>query len=163
MEGSISKEIAAYAVDETFAEAIKTVIPFEERLKIKKGFYVGLLLEKDDWSFIIKLHALVEAALSHLLAELIGLAVKDYLPDEKKPEGLEEVFSWLELSNKRTGKVAFVKALDIFPKEHRRFIHSPSELRNQLVHDVRNVSFSFSEYLEGLDKEKRNAFILAFT
>lgn len=63
-----SNEVAACVLDETFAEAIKTVIPFEERLNIKKGFYIELLLEKDDCSFIIKLHALVEAALSHLLA-----------------------------------------------------------------------------------------------
>jgi hypothetical protein len=54
--------------------------------------------------FLIKLHALIEAALSHLLAQLISLSVKKYLPDDKKPTGLEELFSWLELSNKRTGK-----------------------------------------------------------
>lgn len=146
-----------------FIEAIKAVIPFEERLSIKKGFYVGLLVEKDDWSFLIKLHALIEAALSHLLAELISLSVKKYLPDDKKPKGLEEFFSWLELSNKRTGKVAFVKALDVFPKEHRRFISSLSELRNQLVHDIRNVSFKFSEYIQTLNPEQTDKFVQAFS
>ena len=150
-------------MDETFAEAIKTVIPFEERLSIKKGFYIGLLIEKDDWSFVIKLHALIEAALSHLLAEIITLSVKEYLPEEKQPTGLEEVFSWLELSNKRTGKLAFVKALDIFPEEHRRFIRALSELRNDLVHNVKNINFSFSQYLSSLDTNQVNKFTQAFS
>jgi hypothetical protein len=106
---------------------------------------------------------LIEAALSQLLAEIIALSVKEHLPEDKQPAGLEGVFSWLELSNKRTSKIAFVKALDIFPDDHRRFIRALSELRNQLVHDVKNVDFNFSDYVESLDSNKTAKFIEAFS
>jgi hypothetical protein len=56
-----------------------------------------------------------------------------------------------------------VKALDVFPKEHRRFISSLSELRNQLVHDLRNVNFTFSEYIQTLNPEQTDKFVQAFS
>ena len=37
------------------------------------GFLEGLRAE-DDWSFIIKVHALIEAAVSHLLCSVLGKA-----------------------------------------------------------------------------------------
>jgi len=43
----------------------------ETRLCLPMGFCEGLRRE-DDWSFIIKLHALLEAALTALLAAKIG-------------------------------------------------------------------------------------------
>jgi hypothetical protein len=95
----------------------------------------GLYDREDDWSFVIKSHAFLEAALTHLLADHLGKA--DLLP----------VFAYLETSNVRTGKLAFVKAFDLLDKGARRFIHTLSELRNDLVHEVGNVNFSFSSYV----------------
>ena len=82
---------------ETIAE---TVSLLEQDLKIRPGFLYGLLKE-DDWSFVIKGHAFVEAAVSHLLVTAIG-----------KNE-LSRVVSNLELGNLRTGKLAFAEALDL--------------------------------------------------
>ena len=118
-------------------------------LGLPEGFYDGLLKE-DDWSFVVKLHALVEAAVTHLLVNYLGQA------------GLEELFSLVELSDARKGKLAFVKALGIFEKEERRFIRSLSELRNLLVHDVSNVWFQFGKYVSGLDDKKRKGFVESF-
>jgi hypothetical protein len=39
---------------------------FERALGIRKGF-IGDLAHEDDWSFVIKSHALFEGALTHLL------------------------------------------------------------------------------------------------
>lgn len=107
--------------------------PLEKRLKVKPGFFEGLLNEGNDWSFIIKIHSLVEAAVSHYLSVKIG------------NEKLESVFQRLPLSTVNGGKIDFLKALDLL-KEHRGFIVLLSRIRNDYVHDVSNVSLRFQEY-----------------
>ena len=44
------------------------------------------------------------------------------------------------MSNTKTGKIAFASALGLLPKQHLDFIRSLSELRNLLVHRVKNVT-----------------------
>ena len=53
-----------------------------------------------DWALVIKLHAYVEASLNFLLVKHFG--------DQR----LEEVVSYLDISDRRRGKLAFKKALD---------------------------------------------------
>jgi len=64
------------------------------------------------------MHALMEAAVTHLLAERLG--------DAK----LEEVFSFTEFANPRSGKLAFAKALGLLESDERRFLQRLAELRN---------------------------------
>lgn len=80
------------------ADPIAWVGQFEKDIGLPAGFLVNLLIKEDDWSFIIKLHALVEAAVSHLLATICG-------------EELLTVFTRLQLSSETVGKLAFAKAL----------------------------------------------------
>ena len=63
------------------------------------------------------------------------------------------------MSNKSTGKAAFVNALELLEKPERRFISSLSELRNKLVHDVRNVNFNLAEYVERMEKKQQEDFL----
>lgn len=105
---------------------------------------------EDDWSFIIKAHALLEAAVAHLLCKALH-------KDELLP-----VFSFLELSNKSSGKIAFVKALDLLDKQDRRFISSLSELRNKLVHNVSNVNFGLQPFVNGLSPKELSEFVTKF-
>ncbi len=109
----------------------------EKALDIREGFLESLKSE-DDWSFIIKLHALIEAAISHLLCKTL------------RHDDLKEVFSSMELSDKRGGKLAFVKSLNLLDKTDRRFISSLSELRNRLVHDVSKVGFDLTAHVQTL-------------
>jgi hypothetical protein len=109
---------------------------------LPSGFCLALLRES-DWSFVIKLHALLESAVSQLLVN--ALARKE----------LADVFASLEMSNTKTGKFAFVKALDLLPKAHLDFIRELSELRNQLAHRVTNVSFNITEYFSR-ERQKRS-------
>ena len=134
--------------DDTYQTAAKSILGVERDLGLPKGF-VARLHEEDDWSFVIKLHALVEAATSHLLSEVVD-------------SRLDDVFSFLELSNKRTGKLAFIGALDLLSKPIRRYISALSELRNVLVHNVRNVGFEFDSYIASLNKEQRRNFVSSF-
>ena len=68
------------------SDPIAWVGQFEKELNLPNGFFLNLLIKEDDWSFIIKLHALVEAAVSHLLASICG-------------DRLLDIFTRLELSS----------------------------------------------------------------
>lgn len=123
----------------------------ELKLGLQSGFFDSLDGENEnDWSFIIKTHALVEAAVSHLLTQHL-----------QKPE-LNELFARLDISNKVTGKAAFVKALGLLEEPERRFISSLSELRNQLVHDVRNVDFDLAAHVANMSSKQLDTFLRNF-
>ena len=78
-----------------------------------------------------------------------------------KPE-LADIFSRLDMSGKATGKAAFVKALGLLDEPERRFISALSELRNRLVHDVRNASFEFHAHVESLSAKEFDTFFRNF-
>ena len=66
------------------------------------------------------------------------------------------------MSNKATGKAAFIKAMGLLGEHERRFISALSELRNRLVHDVRNVNFDLLAYVESLSKKEQDIFLRNF-
>jgi hypothetical protein len=111
------------------------------------GGFLLHLYQEDDWSFVIKAHALIEAAVSQLLTQHVG--------DTR----LSEVFERLELSNTQTGRLAFVKALNLLSDNERRFVRGFSELRNRLVHNVHNVRFRFADDLVVMGTNQRTAFL----
>lgn len=124
--------------DDTRFEPLGAVARFENALGLPAGFFLKLLSE-DDWSFVIKLHALIEAAVSHLLTAKCGT-----------PE-LLDVFTRIELSNAQTGKIAFAQALGCLDPDERQFVRKLSELRNAFAHDVRNAGTTLDVYVSGLD------------
>lgn len=130
---------------------LSVLIPkLEKNLGINEGFFNALFDEESDWALIIKVHALIEAAVTELLVTAFG------------KEELNDTFAYLELSNKRTGKMAFVSALNLLDDDCRRYISSLSELRNKLVHNVKNVNFQFHEYVEEMDKQQFKQFVKNF-
>ena len=133
-------------------QSLSDLVPLlEQRLGLHTGFFESLNGEdENDWSFVIKVHALAEAAVSHLLSEHL-----------QRPE-LVDLFSRLDMSNKATGKAAFVKALGLLEEPERRFLSSLSELRNQLVHDVRNVNFDFASHVEKMSPKEKETFLKNF-
>jgi hypothetical protein len=128
----------------------EAILELESKIGVPTNFFRNLN-NADDWSFVIKLHALFEAACSHLL-----------LFHFKEPE-LSEVFSRLELSNKTTGKIAFLGKIGLLDKENRRFISTLSELRNSLVHDVRNSEFSLTNLLGTLEAAEVKNLAISFS
>src|SRR5438445_12959245 len=101
-------------------EAIKQL---ENNLSLPKSFY-RKLLKDDDWSFIIRLHALVEAAVSTLIIEALG-----------HPQ-LTKIIKRLGTQTKR----AMMKELKLFDKNHQEFLRVLSEVRNDFVHDTSHVT-----------------------
>lgn len=127
----------------------KAVSNIEARAGVRAGFFDDLKSE-DDWSLIIKAHALIEAACAELLVEYVG------------SRELLDPFSRLELSNKRSGKIAFLKSLNLLDEDERRFVSALSELRNSLVHNVSNTTFDLSLYVASLDTKQRRSFAKSF-
>jgi hypothetical protein len=117
---------------------------FENELGLPEGFFESIK-EEDDWSFVIKLHALIEASITNIL--------KNKFVDQN----LVDIFSQMELSNKRTGKLAFIKKMNLLQKEYRNFISKFSELRNLIVHEISNVTFSFKNYIDQLNKDQKKS------
>lgn len=131
------------------SDAQKYISDLEQKICLPRGFCESLIAE-DDWSFVIKTHALFEAALSQLLSHHLG-----------KPE-LLDVLSRLETSNNSTGKLAIAKALGYLEDEERRLIRSWSELRNALVHDVTNTSFNLKAHLMLMSPNNQKQYLLNF-
>jgi hypothetical protein len=104
------------------------------------------LLTDNDWSMIIKSHALIEGAMTLLLTSALT------------ETSLSPAFSRLPLSEDITGTLAFAKALGLLRPSERRFIKRLSELRNMLAHDPRHLAFTLKQYVSGMDKNKLTAF-----
>ncbi|MBI5205188.1 MAG: hypothetical protein HZA11_09745 [Nitrospirae bacterium] len=131
---------------EEIQEAIKIL---ESKLNIRAGF-LDTLLKEDDWSFVIKSHALLETVISTLITDRVGY------------NRLLDIFARLEIGNKSYGKIAFIKDLELLNTDERRFISALAELRNLLIHNVSNIDFSFSEYIKNLDPNQKKNFISSF-
>ena len=131
------------------SEIQQKVDEFEERLGLPQGFYTHLLKE-DDWSFVIKISALIEAACTHILSYKF-----------RHPE-LEDNFSYLEQGNRKVGRVALLKKSDALYDDQAKVLFSLAELRNSLAHNVKNTNFNFDEYIESLDKNQKKKFVNEF-
>ena len=114
---------------------------------------ISTLDSDDDWTFVIKTHALIEAALNQLIVDAL------------KHDSLHEIVSWMDTGDRRKGKLAFVKALDLLPSSARQFITIMSNLRNDSLHEIKNLNFTFTAWINGLSKEAKENFAasLAFS
>ena len=121
----------------------------ESRLLLPKGFYRHLL-DEDDWSFVIKLNALFEAACTHaLVARLVAPALTDPLAN-------------LDHANTKSGKVVMLQSLGAITADQSGILQRLAELRNRLVHNVSNVGFAFNEHVASMDKNQSKAFVKVF-
>lgn len=130
-------------------DSIEEIREFELKLGLTSGFFEALLKE-DDWSFIIKLHSLIEASATALLINALN-----------KPE-LEKQISHIPLSDSSYGKLSLLKSLGLVEKPHESFIRKLSEIRNQAVHNISNTTLNLSEHVNLPEKGQRHALVNAF-
>lgn len=128
----------------------KGILSLQDKLCLPTDFF-RRLLQEDDWSFVIKLHALIEAACTDLLLHHL---------DEPS---LKNIISRLELSNKSFGKLAFIKELELLGDTSRRFISALSEWRNNFVHNVQSCNASLDKIVAVMDKSEVKKFALDFS
>ncbi len=115
----------------------------QRRIELPPDFLESIR-DEDDWSFVVKLHALMETAITRLLTLRVG------------EESLHNVFARLNFA---FGKLAFVKALELLDSSDRSFLHTLAELRNRLVHDVSNVNFDLVAYVASMDSGQFKSFV----
>ncbi len=122
----------------------------ERELGMPDGWFHSLLRkEESDWSFVIKLHALFEAAVAHVINAKLNRPELDAFVERLNMHG-------------PISKTALAKALNLLEPRHARIIGALSSIRNDCVHDVRNLTFQFSEYVKGLEQGRREGFLAAF-
>jgi hypothetical protein len=105
----------------------------ERALGLREGFLTDLEGD-DDWSYIVKLHTLMEAAVSHLLVEAFEDA------------RLDRALRSLPLGSLRSGQLAFLRALDRLGDFDMRFVRFVAEVRDSLVQHIGRVDFSIASY-----------------
>lgn len=128
---------------ERLASAVGSI---EREFGLENGFLVRLS-HGDDWSFVIRSHALIESMVSRLLTAVVGDA------------RLSEFFERLELSDRRVGKLAVAENLATLKSEERGFVRLLSELRNRVVHNARYLNFDLRAYYDGLDRNQKRSFL----
>lgn len=121
-----------------------------DELKGKTDFMHSLVKE-DDWSMIIKSHALVEA----LVTELIVAKTEE--------PNMKAVIERLPLSGDEISKVRIAKEYGLLTPEERMFVRRFSELRNQLVHRFENIDFDLETHVSRFEKGQREAWQMTFT
>jgi hypothetical protein len=124
----------------------------EQALGLPHAFYERLVDGDDDWSFVLRVHALMEASLTTLLSERIG--GRD-LPDMSK---LTNALSHLEMSRVHVGKVELAFTLGLIGDRDRLFLRTLSEFRNTFVHDIKNVTLKLVDHVAAFDKNQRRNF-----
>lgn len=112
--------------------------------QIPEQFFLSLSND-NDWAFVIKLHALIEAAASHAIVAAFN--------DQR----LTKVARRLNMGDLNTGKLALLKAWEVLDDGTANFIRGFSQIRNAVVHDVRNLDFNISKYLYTEDSQELQA------
>jgi hypothetical protein len=125
----------------SFIAALSEIIAdLERELNIPSGFFISLRKEESDWAFIVKLHALFEAAITYLLVHYFG------------EDKIESILSRLQMSDMKVGKMAFVNKLGLLDNEDISFIRLLSEIRNEYTHVIRNINVPLIDIIKKLPK-----------
>ncbi len=118
---------------------------FAESLGLPRTFD-GDLLTEDDWSFAIKLHAFVDAAL------VAALSRRFQADDELKKQITRLHFIG------QGGKVEFARALGLLGKDDVGFLQHLNKLRDSAAHRVELVTLELGQYFDGLESQEKSGF-----
>lgn len=129
-------------------QAKDLIVSLEALLHLPAGSFDHINAD-DDWSFVIKTEALVEAAIASALTTITD---KAFTP----------VFSKMTLGG-RTGTLAFATAADIITKPQARLVQALLELRNRVAHDIHQIGFTFPTYIDGLSPADFSKFVADMT
>jgi hypothetical protein len=123
----------------------QTILAAEARFGLPPLFYARLLEEHDDWSFLVKIHALFEGALS-LVAKHVST-----LPDTDPPPDMTD---WDDLSYPARLEIAL--QLGVLEPDFYRFLLWLGKARNQLVHNLKFLNFNLRKYYDNLNLVDRD-------
>lgn len=124
-----------------FANMLRGAQAAEVRLGLPSGFTMNISTE-DDWSFILKLHGIVDAALEQTIrtrcfAERYGVFSRDEALLDKLCSGLN--------FDGRVSKLSFARAFKLTDEQGLAFCRALSTIRNIYAHKVANHSRALAE------------------
>jgi len=117
----------------------------EDTFGIPRG-YIDSLKNEDDWTLILKSQALLESACADMLTHYF------------RNHNLAGIFSHLDMGNESFGKIAFLSKLNLLGKKERGFLRKLLFLRNLVVHNASNITFSLKDYVKNLKPKELTAF-----
>ena len=122
--------------------AIEEFARMEVHLDLPEGFLLELLKGADDWTFILRLHALVESALEYLIVASL-----------ERPE----LDGWVIRHNigGRTGKLALASALGVVDDADRGMVEGLADIRNRFAHRVQMTATTLGDYWAELPVPER--------
>ena len=100
------------------------------------------IVKDNDWSFVIKAHALIETIINKLLIKKIGELAET------------RSFTTIPLSK----KIDMLHEIGICSKNDKQFLKYISALRNKLVHNSDNLKFTFDEYFKKMSQNQEKEF-----
>ena len=134
--------------DDTTAEERRRIddalFAMANALGLSDRFFHSLIDEPDDWSFVIKCHALLETIICSWLASHFG------------DQALQEVFA---RKMHMRARISMLRALTLANKQEVTMMEAFGTLRNRLVHNVQQTNFTFDEYFKdpkNLEKFQNN-------
>ncbi len=101
------------------------------------AWFILALTKEDDWSLLIKTHALLETAVTEVLLAFL------------QHEEVNTTVSKLSLNI----RVRLLVDFGLIDRRTQAFITRLSGIRNRLVHDIRNVNQSLRDHVAGLQRE----------
>jgi hypothetical protein len=107
---------------------------------------VATLGQRDDWTTVIVMYAIVESLLTRLLVTKLD-----------NPE-VEKVVTALALGGSRSGKIAWCKAYNLLTPEQITFIDILGKARNGATHHIHNFGFTFQAWISELKKKEAGSF-----
>ncbi|MCQ8896390.1 hypothetical protein NQT62_08090 [Limnobacter humi] len=142
------KDSPAKKIDGWLFKASARIESLETALKITPGFFWKLCDQGDDWSFLIKVHALLEMAIGHLIQQRIGI-----------PE-LDSLIEKASLNGGTTSKIKIASALSLIDKDTTNFVDALSNLRNKAAHRIDSVALTMDDFIQAIDeKDVKNLFL----
>ena len=115
----------------------------EKTLGLPRQLFASLLDEPSDWSFVIKLAVILEAAVTQVIASRLDT-----------PE-LQRHLARLNL-NGRTGKLQLAIDLGVIDQIVASKIRAISEIRNTFAHDVTIINKSLIDIIESMSERQRS-------
>jgi hypothetical protein len=123
----------------------KQLVEWSNKEHGRNNDYMAKILSADDWAFAIKAHALVESAINRVLIEAIGEA------------WFRLIFSD-HLSVGRAVRIA--QRAGIVKKDQAEFVQFFSaKLRNPIVHDPKNIDFSFAVHIAQMSQSEKEKWV----
>ena len=136
-------ETPTIELNQAFVDMMNGAQEMQRKLGLPENF-VFSLVDESDWSLVVKLHSVVDAALEHAIA-LRCFNNKSSAPG-RNDEKVVNLCNRLSFDG-RVSKLAFVRAFALLPESSIRYCVALNRIRNLYAHSIKNFDLSILDLL----------------